>query len=380
MALLGAACGPPARLASERDPPARLEQPAPSPQLLAPVRPIAPAFQASLPDDQTALSWEIAQSIRAVSGVSAVARMSIGTVTIHSRAGFGDVTLASIEPFEFRPLAPVVTAEADFVWRGLAGREIFLAHEEHRQLGIQAGFHVLVKGPASEIPMRVGGIASNGSPNWAGALASQSNGALLGMASPSLILVGLEPEANAESVRKQLQQRLPTVRFDETAASSRRAFVSGVAASRLFGSFDFIVNEDGSIFPNADWVRRYITKRSVPILGEVVCHRVMFPQLIGVLSEIEKEGLGGTIDVPDYHYQGGCFNPRLIRGDNPRRPLSMHAWGLAVDINVARNPAGQRSQQDPRMVAIFERWGFRWGGRWSPPDAHHFELAAVLKS
>jgi hypothetical protein len=34
---------------------------------------------------------------------------------------------------------------------------------------------------------------------------------------------------------------------------------------------------------------------------------------------------------------------------------------------------------DPRVVAIFEKWGFRWGGRWTKPDGMHFELAAVLR-
>jgi hypothetical protein len=33
---------------------------------------------------------------------------------------------------------------------------------------------------------------------------------------------------------------------------------------------------------------------------------------------------------------------------------------------------------DPRVVSIMEKWGFRWGGRWSPPDGHHFELAALI--
>jgi hypothetical protein len=35
---------------------------------------------------------------------------------------------------------------------------------------------------------------------------------------------------------------------------------------------------------------------------------------------------------------------------------------------------------DARIVEIFDRWGFAWGGRWSRPDGMHFELGALLDS
>ncbi len=57
----------------------------------------------------------------------------------------------------------------------------------------------------------------------------------------------------------------------------------------------------------------------------------------------------------------------------------MHAWGLAVDFNVRGNEFGNHNpEMDPRIVEIFERWGFVWGGRWSTPDGMHFELGALL--
>ena len=52
----------------------------------------------------------------------------------------------------------------------------------------------------------------------------------------------------------------------------------------------------------------------------------------------------------------------------------MHAFGLAVDLNVKENPLGSSGNMDPRVVEIFEDWGFEWGGLWARPDPMHFEL------
>ena len=70
----------------------------------------------------------------------------------------------------------------------------------------------------------------------------------------------------------------------------------------------------------------------------------------------------------------------MLRGP-PRRgqtagALSHHAWGSAIDLNVSANPLGGPSHQDPRLVEVFRKWGFTWGGDWLTPDPMHFELQA----
>lgn len=60
---------------------------------------------------------------------------------------------------------------------------------------------------------------------------------------------------------------------------------------------------------------------------------------------------------------------------NPKRSLSLHAWGLAVDINWTENPYGQPNQTIPdAFIQIMKDCGFIWGGDWKVPDPHHFEL------
>ncbi|MGH2726880.1 MAG: M15 family metallopeptidase, partial [Actinomycetota bacterium] len=43
-----------------------------------------------------------------------------------------------------------------------------------------------------------------------------------------------------------------------------------------------------------------------------------------------------------------------------------------------RNPYGEKPRQDPRLVALMERWGFTWGGRWLVPDGMHFEFVRFV--
>jgi len=117
------------------------------------------------------------------------------------------------------------------------------------------------------------------------------------------------------------------------------------------------------------FVRRHIVTRRVPVLGVVTCHRAVIAPLRAALAELSRRGLARFVDPGDY---AGCYAPRRIQ---PRGQLSLHAWGLALDLNASSNPFGGRSRQHPRLVRIMERHGFTWGGRWpTRPDPMHFEL------
>ena len=128
-----------------------------------------------------------------------------------------------------------------------------------------------------------------------------------------------------------------------------------------------------------DWIRldpaflrRHIVTRRVPILGSVTCHREMVPPLRAALGELARRGLSRLVNPGDY---AGCHAPRRIQ---PRGQLSLHAWGVAIDLNAAANPFMGRSRQDRRLVRTMERHGFTWGGDWpTRPDPMHFELRSL---
>ncbi|HJR38976.1 MAG TPA: M15 family metallopeptidase [Nocardioidaceae bacterium] len=142
------------------------------------------------------------------------------------------------------------------------------------------------------------------------------------------------------------------------------------------GTFSYRYFADGTVAPDPAWVSANITTDSVPLLGTVTCHRVMLPQLRAALQEVVDRGLAAEIHPGEF---GGCYVPRFIER-NPSRGLSLHTWGIAVDLNVPGNQRGTVGEISREVVAIFQRWGFAWGGDWAYTDPMHFELAALVRA
>jgi D-alanyl-D-alanine carboxypeptidase len=126
----------------------------------------------------------------------------------------------------------------------------------------------------------------------------------------------------------------------------------------------------GYLVQDPAWVRAHIVTATVPIIGRVRCNRALIPQLRGALAEVQREGLASLLDPAEY---GGCYSPRFVNR-HPSAGISHHAWGAAIDLDVRANHYGRTPRMDPRIVAVFGRWGFTWGGSWVVPDGMHFEF------
>jgi len=148
------------------------------------------------------------------------------------------------------------------------------------------------------------------------------------------------------------------------------AVLPPVRIKLLFGEFQARPEPGSPGFLDLDpaWVKQNIDTQHVPLLGMVTCNVSLFPQLRGVVNELIDRGLQDTI-----HSYSGCYSPRHLNRI-PSAGLSHHSWGIAVDLNVQQgNLFGQIPHQDPRLVDVFERWGFVWGGTFIVPDVMHFE-------
>ena len=106
------------------------------------------------------------------------------------------------------------------------------------------------------------------------------------------------------------------------------------------------------------------------------------PAIQGALNEIAAAGLAGAIDVANTNRYGGCSRPREVRaaGGTTGGNLSRHTWGMALDMNTATNPMGGVPTMDCRVVRIFRKWGFAWGGNFTTPDGMHFEWVGEDRS
>jgi hypothetical protein len=145
------------------------------------------------------------------------------------------------------------------------------------------------------------------------------------------------------------------------------AVLPPVLVKSIFGEFAARPAPGGRLRIDPAWVDANIVTTDLPVVGRVTCHRQMLPSLAGAMGDLERGGLRGLVRSMD-----GCFVARFI-GRDPDNMLSLHAWGIAIDMNLRGNYRGQPPDQDPRLVAAMDRWGFSWGGAWIVPDGNHFE-------
>ena len=106
---------------------------------------------------------------------------------------------------------------------------------------------------------------------------------------------------------------------------------------------------------------------------------------------------GGNDELSMAANNSSCFNFRPVDGTDK---LSMHSYGLAIDINPVQNPFimidkmsndvavlpresvdflnrhNKREGMVEPIVEIFRKYGFsEWGGDWNDPiDYHHFQV------
>jgi len=115
---------------------------------------------------------------------------------------------------------------------------------------------------------------------------------------------------------------------------------------------------------------KFNLKNSV-IPKKVYCNVRMIHPLIKTLTELDDEGLLYLIESWD-----GIFNIRKSKGSAAF--YSLHAWGVALDINAKSNGYGVKPTLNPQLVAVFKKNGFDWGGEWKKPDGMHFQLTKIV--
>jgi len=125
-----------------------------------------------------------------------------------------------------------------------------------------------------------------------------------------------------------------------------------------------------STFDLLSAVPLYNANSSIAV-SKIRCHRRIVPFMRAAFLEIQES----AEMRPLLKSFDGCYNWRRQR---KAKSLSRHGWGIAVDINDEENSLGDSTpSQDLRIIDVFRRHGFMWGGYFHRPDGMHFEFADV---
>jgi len=122
--------------------------------------------------------------------------------------------------------------------------------------------------------------------------------------------------------------------------------------------------------------RRFMIVWDVPTALEhgaipkrIYCNKDLIPLLEKAFKNVNDRGISIQIKTWD-----GCFNIRRKRG---AASMSLHSWGLAIDINAAWNGFGKKPTMSPELVKCFTDAGLDWGGVWKRADGMHFQIGKL---
>jgi D-alanyl-D-alanine carboxypeptidase len=325
---------------------------------------------------QDSLSADMVRRIRHLHGVTQVERLSMAQVSIENQA----LNVAAVDPASYRKWAPYASAKTQAVWDRVAGGEVALLPQLKRRLPI-TGQGYLRLGSSKDAPdLHVGAFAPQ-IPNAVDAVVNEKWGRSLGMKPGNALLIytgSTSPSSLRKPVGRIAGDKASVQSLDIVARAGldihaqQTAFLVGSVGDAV-GTFNYSVLGGGRIAPDPAWVAAHITTEPVPILGDVTCNRLIFPQLKAALQDVIEQGLTDKIHPSEY---AGCYYPRFIAGTNS---LSNHSFGLALDLNVPGNQRGTVGEMDRGVVAIFKKWGFAWGGDWHYTDPMHFEMNALVR-
>ncbi len=289
-----------------------------------------------------------------------------------------ELTVAAVDAGAYRSFTPPKFANFQDAWDRVAGGELALKVRLKDRLTTDADGYLRLGGATDAPAVHVGAYVQQQplidavvNPTWVPTLGMTADNALL-------IRTGsVAPAKVAKQVEKLFGDTASVTLVDKATriglqpGQKQIAVVTGTVAEAV-GVYRYTVLSGGRIAPDAAWVREHITTEVVPILGAVTCNKVVFPQLKQALQEIHDQGLDDKIHPEQF---AGCYYPRFIAGTST---LSNHAFGLALDINAVENQRGTVGLIDRGVVAIFQKWGFTWGGDWRYTDPMHFELNSIL--
>ena len=240
---------------------------------------------------------------------------------------------------------------------------------------LNVGDYVNLVGLNSEIiPIEVGKVIKDSKIGWFEGVVNKELGFKLGIYRniQAIIWDSHINENFLIELHKNINYRKVKLTFRENRVNKNWVLPTALV-KEMFGDFQIKERDGVWITTEPEWREENIQNKRMPILGITRCHRLMWEPLEGALNQILEEGLEKYLSIEEWRSSGGCYAPRRINRFEAGGSISRHAWGIAIDINT-------KSGYPPRVVEIFNDWGFAWGGTWTSPDEMHFELRDLSAS
>lgn len=317
------------------------------------------------------------RAIERLPGVTGVEQISLAQPTIENRT----LSVAAVDPATYRNwVVGADDAQYDEFWRRVAGGELAIRPALEKRVPIDENGFLALGSSADAAQVHVGAFARQSwlvdavvNETWIPDLDMVPGNALLirtGGRAPDRLEKPIDTILRGTDAKAQMTDAVARFGLDPDVVQT--AVVVGSVADAV-GVYRYRVLGGGHIAPDPAWVASHITTQTVPILGNVTCNKLIFPQLVAALNDVIAQGLTDKIYPGEY---AGCYNPRFIAGSTT---LSNHAFGLALDLNVPGNQRGTVGEIDRGVVAIFQHWGFTWGGDWAYTDPMHFEMNRLVE-
>ena len=240
---------------------------------------------------------------------------------------------------------------------------------------LNVGDYVNLVGLNSEIiPIEVGKVIKDSKIGWFEGVVNKELGFKLGIYRniQAIIWDSHINENFLIELHKNINYRKVKLTFRENRVNKNWVLPTALV-KEMFGDFQIKERDGVWITTEPEWREENIQNKRMPILGITRCHRLMWEPLEGALNQILEEGLEEYLSIEEWRSSGGCYAPRRINRFDAGGSISRHAWGIAIDINT-------KSSYPPRVVQIFNDWGFAWGGTWTSPDEMQFELRDLSAS
>lgn len=114
---------------------------------------------------------------------------------------------------------------------------------------------------------------------------------------------------------------------------------------------------------------------------KIQCHKRIAGKLLAVFNDLQAHYGLPELQRLGIDLFGGCVNVRLQRGSKTK--WSRHAWGIAIDLDPARNKLKETSKtarfarpEYKSMIEIFYKHGFVGLGPEKNYDWMHFEIGS----